>query len=75
MTLGPWNLASSHSNVPGLVMEPNSATRPDYKQAAAATQSVIKAEDDYEDDDVYRSRPQLQQPAVLMRSLTELMSK
>lgn len=65
-------------------MEPNLASaRPSrttakstYSDAAAAAQSVVKAEDDYEDDgDVYRSRPQLQEPVVLMRNLAESMSR
>lgn len=48
---------------------------PDLPSATAA-QSVVKAEDDYEDEDnVYRSRPQLQEPVVYFRSLTELMSR
>lgn len=65
-------------------MDPNQAsasppcttTRPNYNDATAATQSVVKQEDDYNDDDgVYRSRPQLQVPTTLMRNLAELMSK
>ncbi|KAJ4329575.1 hypothetical protein N0V87_010738 [Didymella glomerata] len=68
--------------MPGLVMDPNLAsarpsrttTKATYSDAAAATQSIVKAEDDYEDDDdVYRSRPQLQEPVVLMRNLGDLM--
>ncbi|KAF3045287.1 hypothetical protein E8E11_006196 [Didymella keratinophila] len=68
--------------MPGLVMEPNLAsarpsrttTKATYSDTAAAAQSVVKAEDDYEDDDgdVYRSRPQLQEPEVLMRDLADL---
>jgi hypothetical protein len=70
--------------MPGLVMDPNLAsarpsrttTKATYSDAAAATQSIVKAEDDYEDDDdVYRSRPQLQEPVVLMRNLGDLMSR
>lgn len=70
--------------MPGLVMDPNLAsarpsrttTKATYSDAAAAAQSIVKAEDDYEDDDnVYRSRPQLQEPVVLMRNLGDLMSR
>lgn len=62
------NLASARSS--------RSTAKPTYSDAATAAQSVVKAEDDYEDDgDVYRSRPQLQEPVVLMRNLAELMSK
>lgn len=69
--------------MPGLVMEPKVAsfkpsrtrTKPTYSDAAAAARSIIKAEDSYEDDDdVYRPRPQLQEPVIFMRDLSELMS-
>lgn len=65
-------------------MDPNLAsarpsrttTKATYSDAAAAAQSIVEAEDDYEDDDdVYRSRPQLQEPVVLMRNLGDLMSR
>jgi hypothetical protein len=70
--------------MPGLVIEPNlasarpsrTATGPQYNDAPSATMSVVKAEDDYEDDEaVYRPRPQLQAPVVLFRPISELMSK
>ena len=56
-----------------------STTRSDCDEAAAAGQLIVKKEDindgDGDDDDVavYRSRPQLQEPVVLMRNLADLM--
>ena len=58
-----------------------STTRSDCDEAAAAGQLIVKKEDindgddgdDDDDDAVYRSRPQLQEPVVLMRDLADLM--
>ncbi|KAL1599984.1 hypothetical protein SLS59_006057 [Nothophoma quercina] len=56
-----------------------STTRSNCDEAAAAGQLIVKKEDindgDDDDDDaaVYRSRPQLQEPVVLMRNLADLM--
>ncbi|KAH6618677.1 hypothetical protein C7974DRAFT_400627 [Boeremia exigua] len=67
--------------MPGLTMESNrGSTRlprttvrsKDDNNAVAATGSVVKTEDN-DDDDTYRSRPQLPVAHKLMRSLRELM--
>ena len=53
-------------------------TKPNYNDVATATQASIKKEnshDDDDDDDTYKSRPQLQRPAVLLRTLADLMSR
>ena len=59
-----------------------STTRSNCDEAAAAGQLIVKKEDindgDDDDDDaaaaaVYRSRPQLQEPVVLIRNLADLM--
>ncbi|KAF1929373.1 uncharacterized protein M421DRAFT_419906 [Didymella exigua CBS 183.55] len=66
---------------------PGTKSRPNYNDAAAATRQVVKKEDNYNDDDddndndsegddgVYRSRPQLQEPEILIRSLADLMKR
>ena len=52
-----------------------STTRSNCDEAAAAGQLIVKKEDINDDDAaaVYRSRPQLQEPVVLMRNLADLM--
>ena len=58
------------------VRPPRTTTRPNYDDAAAVTQPVIKKEDIFDDDDdTYKSRPRLQAPLVLMRNLAQLMSR
>lgn len=54
-----------------------STTRSNCDEAAAAGQLIVKKEDINDGDDdaaaIYRSRPQLQEPVVLMRNLADLM--
>lgn len=47
---------------------------PNYNDGDAPTPSIIKREGN-DDDDVYRSRPQLPKPLKLLHNLAELMSR
>jgi hypothetical protein len=75
--------------MPGLAMDPSQVsdilTQPSLNDSspndARDTQHIVKTEydniidDDARDEDTYRPRPQLPQPFVFMRTLSDLISR